>query len=127
MSTTACAGTLKSNGLFAISARCSRAWTRRAIGSDCIFKRATARTIRQDCPGRLRPRPLVKNHPVNAESIAQLAESGREERLLNRHEYLAAVLEGREDAFRVRVAVDVERQVCAAHRLRARDVGAHQV
>src|SRR3954464_8555080 len=34
--------------------------------------------------------PLVQDHPVDAEPVAQLAESAREERLLQRHEDLAA-------------------------------------
>src|SRR5881396_3772871 len=40
-------------------------------------------------------RPLVDDHPVDAEPIAQLTETGGEERLLHRHENFAAVRERR--------------------------------
>src|SRR5436190_19308026 len=80
MSTTACAGTLKSNGLFAMSARCSRAWTRRAIGSDCSFMSATGHTERQSCATReestrtlrRRPRPSAVSEQ-RADAVAAVA------------------------------------------------------
>ncbi len=58
-------------------------------------------------PWRLRRcGPLVQDHPVDAESIPQLAEAGREKRLLHRHEHFTAIRERRVDALRLGVAVD---------------------
>src|ERR1051326_3573136 len=72
-----------------------------------------------------RHRPLVDNHPVDAESISQLGESGGEKRLLYRHEHFAALRESRKDAFRFGVTLDAQRQISTPHRLSGRNVGAH--
>ena len=48
----------------------------------------------------------MENHPVESEPIPQLAEPRGKERVLHRHEDLAALGERRKDAFRLGIALD---------------------
>jgi DNA-binding NtrC family response regulator len=64
----------------------------------------------------------MDDHPIDAEPIAELPESGGEERLLHRHEYLAALGKSRKNALRFGVAADTQREVGATHRLNVFDI-----
>src|SRR3954451_25198202 len=66
----------------------------------------------------------MQDHPVDPETVANLAESRSEERLLHRHEHLASSGKRRKNAFGLAVALGVQGQVGASHWLRCRDVGA---
>src|SRR3954469_21029040 len=75
---------------------------------------------------RLRGAALMKDHPVNPEAIPQLTEPGGKEGFLQFHEDLPTVRQCRKDALRFRIAVNSQRQIGTAHRLRGRDIGAPQ-
>src|SRR4051812_36779687 len=72
-------------------------------------------------------RPLVEDHPVQPELVLHLGEARCEECLFDRHEHLAVLRQYGVDALRLGIAVDAQRQIRAAHWLRVRDVGAHQI
>src|ERR1700748_3427928 len=75
-----------------------------------------------------RHRPLMKNHPRRPETVPQHAEPGGKERIRHRHKDLAAVGQQLEDALRLCIAVDAERKINTAHRLKTlwRHIAAHQ-
>jgi hypothetical protein len=60
---------------------------------------------------------LVKNHPVNAESISHLPKARGKERLLYRHQDLTAIGKGRVNALHLTTAIQTQRQVSTPHRL----------
>src|SRR4051794_21711150 len=66
----------------------------------------------------------MQDHPVDPETVANLAESRSEERLLHRHEHLASSGKHRKNAFGLTIALGIQSQVGASHWLRCRDVGA---
>src|SRR5437764_208255 len=69
----------------------------------------------------------MQDHPVDPETIAKLTESRSKESLLHGHEHLASVGERRKDALGLAVAVGVQGQIRASHRLGFRYVGASEL
>src|SRR5690349_629568 len=70
---------------------------------------------------------LVQDHPIDAESVAHLAEAGGKECLFHRHQDLAAIGKGGEYALGLTIAGHAERQISAAHWLGGGDIRAHQL
>src|SRR4051794_38345 len=66
----------------------------------------------------------MQDHPVNPETVTNLAESRCKESLLHRHQHLASGGKCRKDALGLAVAVCVQSQIRASHRFRFRDIGA---
>src|SRR5436305_1774889 len=65
------------------------------------------------------PRTIVEDHPGRAEPVPEHGESECEKGLLHRHEDLAAIGEQGEETLRLFDAVNAQRQVDAAHGLKA--------
>ena len=59
--------------------------------------------------GGSRRRPLVNDHPIDAEPVPQLSEAMREKRLRDGHEHLTTILEQPINSLRLLAAVDAQR------------------